>query len=58
LQSKEYILDSNIDAPFILKHSSGDWSQRAEMDEPIVYGDYFFLEALIRSNNLTKSIKE
>ncbi|RCS26565.1 glucuronyl hydrolase [Polaribacter sp. WD7] len=48
LQSKNYILAENVKAPFILNHSSGDWSKRAEMDEPIVYGDYYFLEALTR----------
>ena len=52
LQSKNYILEKNIEAPFILNHSSGDWSQRAEMDEPIVYGDYYFLESLIRLKEL------
>jgi rhamnogalacturonyl hydrolase YesR len=52
LQSKNYILAENVEAPFILNHSSGDWSKRAEMDEPIVYGDYYFLEALTRLKNL------
>lgn len=48
LQSENYLLDERINAPFILNHCSGDWSKRLEMDEPIVYGDYYFLEALIR----------
>ncbi|WP_299014615.1 glycoside hydrolase family 88 protein [uncultured Polaribacter sp.] len=47
-----YILPENIQAPFILDHSSGDWSKRAEMDEPIVYGDYYFLEALLRIKSI------
>jgi rhamnogalacturonyl hydrolase YesR len=57
LQSKDYILDSKVDAPFILNHSSGDWSKRSEMDEPIVYGDYYFLEALIRLKKLSANNK-
>ncbi|WP_298762542.1 glycoside hydrolase family 88 protein [uncultured Polaribacter sp.] len=52
VQTSTYILPGNIEAPFILDHSSGDWSKRAEMDEPIVYGDYYFLEALLRIKSL------
>jgi unsaturated chondroitin disaccharide hydrolase len=48
LKSEEYILPVDIDIPFILQHSSGDWSKRSEMDEPIVYGDYYFLELMLR----------
>lgn len=48
LKSENYILSKNLDIPFILDHSSGDWSKKAEMDEPIVYGDYYFLETLLR----------
>jgi rhamnogalacturonyl hydrolase YesR len=48
LKSKEYILKSNITAPFILNHSTGNWPKNDEMDEPIVYGDYYFLETLLR----------
>ena len=52
LKSKNYILDASTKVPFILDHSSGDWSKRAEMDEPIVYGDYYFLETLLRLKKL------
>lgn len=52
VQTEKYILSSELEAPFILDHSSGDWSKRSEMDEPIVYGDYYFLEALIRMKSL------
>ena len=52
LQTETYVLPKNIEAPFILNHCSGDWSKRLEMDEPIVYGDYYFLEALLRIKSL------
>jgi rhamnogalacturonyl hydrolase YesR len=52
VQTTNYILPKDVKAPFILNHSSGDWSKRSEMDEPIVYGDYYFLEALIRMKSL------
>ena len=52
LKSTSYILPLDKDIPFILDHSFGDWSKKSEMDEPIVYGDYYFLETLIRLKNL------
>jgi len=52
LKSKEYILSEDIEVPFILDHSFGDWSQKLEMDEPIVYGDYYFLQTLLRLRDL------
>lgn len=48
LHSEEYILPVNVDAPFILDHSTGNWPKNDEMDDPIVYADYYFLEALLR----------
>lgn len=52
LSSDKYVLNESVNGPFILDHSTGDWSKRAELDEPIVYADYYFLEAIIRKNNL------
>ncbi len=52
LKSKEYILPANLDAPFILNHSTGNWPKDDEVDEPIVYADYYFLETLLRLQNL------
>ena len=48
LCSNKYLLDESVDGPFILDHSTGDWSKKAELDEPIIYADYYFLEAIIR----------
>lgn len=55
IKSENYVLPESLDAPFILDHSFGDWSKRLEMDEPIVYGDYYFLETLIRLNGLERN---
>ena len=52
LHSDIYILDSKIDAPFILDHSTGNWPKNDEIDEPIIYADYYFLEALLRKKAL------
>jgi unsaturated chondroitin disaccharide hydrolase len=48
LQSDKYILDPKINAPFIFDHSTGNWPKHDEIDEPIIYADYYFLEALLR----------
>ena len=42
------MLAKDIDAPFILDHSTGNWPNNDEIDEPITYADYYFLEALLR----------
>jgi rhamnogalacturonyl hydrolase YesR len=52
LMSDKYILDAAIKAPFILDYSTGNKPKEDELDEPIVYGDYYFLEALARNNKL------
>ncbi len=51
LHSEEYILPGDVDAPFILDHSTGNWPNKDELDGPIVYADYYFLEALLRKQN-------
>lgn len=48
LHSDKYILDPKINAPFIFDHSTGNWPKHDEIDEPIIYADYYFLEALLR----------
>lgn len=52
LNSEKYVLDEDLKIPFLLDHSTGNWPKNDEIDEPIVYGDYYFLETLIRLNNL------
>jgi unsaturated chondroitin disaccharide hydrolase len=52
LESDNYIVNPKINAPFILDHSTGNWPKKDEIDEPIVYADYYFLEALLRKKEL------
>ena len=52
LSSNKYLLKESVNAPFILDHSTGDWSKKSELDEPIIYADYYFLEAIIRKKAL------
>jgi unsaturated chondroitin disaccharide hydrolase len=37
---------------FLLGHSTGSFPQHSEVDVPIIYADYYFLEALLRQKNL------
>ena len=39
-------------ANFILRHSTGAIPQNSEIDVPLVYGDYYFIEALMRYDAL------
>ncbi|WP_066218919.1 hypothetical protein [Formosa haliotis] len=52
LNSEAYLLKDTVNGPFVLDHSTGNWPKNDEIDEPIVYGDYYFLEALTRKRNL------
>ena len=53
LKSNEYILSPEIEAPFILKHSTGNWPKKDEVDVSINYADFYFLELMLRLENST-----
>ncbi|WP_316632296.1 glycoside hydrolase family 88 protein [uncultured Flavobacterium sp.] len=50
LSSDKYVLSAAVKAPFILDHSTGNWPKHDEIDEPIIYADYYFLEAILRKS--------
>lgn len=52
LSSPEYLAEIGENNNFILKHSVGNLPQNDEVDQPIIYADYYFLEAAIRKNKL------
>lgn len=49
LNSEAYLLAPSIEGPFILDHSTGNYPAQDELDLPINYADYYFLEALYRA---------
>ncbi|GAA3604755.1 glycoside hydrolase family 88 protein [Flavivirga amylovorans] len=51
LKQPQYLLGKTINAPFILNRSTGNYNKNSEIDCPIVYADYYFLEALIRQQS-------
>lgn len=47
--SDNYRSPKNGEKGFILEHSTGHLPYKSEIDVPIIYADYYYLEALIRS---------
>ncbi|MGA9637735.1 glycoside hydrolase family 88 protein [Flavobacterium sp.] len=54
LASDEYTAKKGENHNFILKHSVGSIPHGNEIDVPLNYADYYYLEALVRSNTLPK----
>ena len=52
LSSDQYLAKEGECAGFILKHSTGNKPGNSEIDVPLSYADYYFLEALVKINNL------
>ena len=52
LASANYMAAPGTNANFILKHSVGSIPHNGEIDVPLIYADYYFLEALNRYNQL------
>ena len=46
LASPEYLAEPGTNGGFLLKHSVGNLPGRSEVDVPLTYADYYFLEAL------------
>lgn len=51
LMTNEYLATSGSNAGFILKNGVGHKPANAEVDVPLTYGDYYFVEALLRYKN-------
>ena len=51
LASPEYFSQGDEIGHFLLKHGVGSKPQKFQVDVPLDYGDYYFLEALLRFQN-------
>ncbi len=51
LQSEAYLEDGTNNM-FILTHSTGNMPKDDEVDVPLIYADYYFMEALLRQKEL------
>jgi len=54
LSSPQYSASTGEDGGFIIKHSVGNMNANADVDVPLPYADYYYLEALLRYKKLLK----
>jgi rhamnogalacturonyl hydrolase YesR len=57
LSSPQYMAKPGTNNGFILMHSTGHKPAKSEIDVPLIYADYYFMEGLLRYKNL-KSTKK
>jgi len=57
LSSPEYRAKKGENGDFILMHSVGSLPANSEVDVPLTYADYYFIEALMRYRNI-RAVKE
>ncbi|WP_282037218.1 glycoside hydrolase family 88 protein [Saccharicrinis aurantiacus] len=55
LKSPEFLADPATNNGFLLKHSTGSMPHSSEIDVPLIYADYYFLEMMLRKTNLMKN---
>lgn len=48
LTSPEYLAEPGTNGNFILKHSVGSLMEHSEVDVPLTYADYYYVEVLLR----------
>ena len=53
LSSTQYF-SKNGNGEFLLKHSTGNKPVNSDVDVPLIYADYYYLEALLRYDRLSK----
>ncbi len=54
LSSAEYKAVAGTNGGFIIKHGVGHNPNKTEVDVPLTYGDYYFIEAMMRYKKLNK----
>jgi uncharacterized protein YyaL (SSP411 family) len=52
LTSPEYLAEVGSNSHFILRHSTGFLPKNSEVDVPLTYADYYYVEALMRMKKL------
>ena len=58
LSSSDYTAGDNQNGGFILKHSVTSFPKNVEVDRPLCYADYYYLEALLRLKNILNNDKQ
>ena len=57
LSAEQYKAAAGTNGGFLLKHSVGHFSAKTEVDVPLTYADYYFVEAMIRYKAMFKTLK-
>ena len=57
LSSSAYLAEPHSKNNFLIKHSVGSLPHGAEIDAPLAYADYYYLEALLRLKQLSEKKK-
>ena len=57
LSSPAYRASLGENANFLIKHCTGSLPHRSEIDVPLIYADYYYLEALLRYRDMLKKGK-
>ena len=52
LASDAYLAEPGTNGGFLLKHATGNFPKNTEVDGPIDYADYYFIEALMRAREV------
>jgi len=52
LSSPEYFAETGTNGNFIIKHGVGHMPNKSEIDVPLTYADYYYIEALMRFRDL------
>ena len=47
MSSPDYLAEFGTNGGFILKHSVGNLNKNSEVDVPLSYADYYYVEALL-----------
>jgi len=55
LTTTEFLSPVGDNKGFLLYHSTGHLPNNSEIDVPIVYADYYFLESIIKNKNMEKN---
>jgi len=55
LTTSEFLSPVGENKGFLLYHSTGHLPNNSEIDVPIVYADYYFLESIIKKKNMEKN---
>lgn len=56
LASREYLAEEGTNGHFILKHATGNFVRKNEVDGTLIYADYYFVEGLSRYIKIIKKI--